>query len=183
MNLPISCALSKCSGASTGAGQRKSEAGWHDVVTARLSTADSGRGRPSFVIRARRPRTRCWGSLRQAVQVDGIPPPPVGRADPIPDATGELDDSRLAGHPAQPEQFADWRGSPVRGHDHHAQGTRGKDDLPRRLHSGSRISDVRRVVELTNGMVRSRVSLRRVTEAAARLNRDQLVQEVSSCYQ
>ena len=58
------------------------------------------------------------GSGRQAVQVDGIPPPPVGRADPIPDATGELDDPRLAGHPAQAEQFADRRGSPVRSHYH-----------------------------------------------------------------
>jgi hypothetical protein len=58
------------------------------------------------------------GSGRQAVQVDGIPPPPVVRADPIPDATGELDDPRLAGHPAQAEQFADRRGSPVRSHYH-----------------------------------------------------------------
>ena len=83
------------------------------------------------------------GSGRQAVQVDGIPPPPVGRADPIPDATGELDDARLAGHPAQAEQFADRRGSPVRRHDHQAKCTTGKDDLPRRLHRGSRVGAVR----------------------------------------
>ena len=83
------------------------------------------------------------GSGWQAVQVDGIPPPPVGRADPIPDATGELDDPRLAGHPAQAEQFADRRGSPVRSHYHEAKCTTGKDDLPRRLHRGSRVSAVR----------------------------------------
>ena len=58
------------------------------------------------------------GSGWQAVQVDGISPPPVGRADPIPGATGVLDDSRLAGHPAQVEQFADRRGSPVGSHYH-----------------------------------------------------------------
>jgi hypothetical protein len=57
------------------------------------------------------------GSGWQAVQVDGISPPPVGRADPIPGATGELDDPRF-GHPAQAEQFADRRGSPVRSHYH-----------------------------------------------------------------
>jgi len=83
------------------------------------------------------------GSGRQAVQVDGIPPPPVGRADPIPDATGELDDARLAGHPAQAEQFADRHSSPVRRRDHQAKCTTGKDDLPRRLHRGSRVGAVR----------------------------------------
>ena len=83
------------------------------------------------------------GSGWQAVQVDGIPPPPVGRADPLPDATGELDDPRLAGHPAQAEQFADRRGSPVRSHYHQAKCTTGKDDLPRRLHRGSRVSAIR----------------------------------------
>jgi hypothetical protein len=97
------------------------------------------------------------------VQVDGIPPPPVGRADPIPDATGELDDPRLAGHPAQAEQFADRHGSPVRSHDLQAKSTTGKDDLPRRLHSGSRVGAVRTGRELTDGIVGTRLSLQRVT--------------------
>ena len=123
-----------------------SEAGWRDVVTARLSTACQLAGAdPS--LRGPRPvgrrRGDGGGSGRQAVQVDGIPPPPVGRADPIPDATGELDDPRLAGHPAQAEQLADRRGSPVRSHYHQAKCTTGKDDLPRRLHRGSRVSAVR----------------------------------------
>ena len=74
------------------------------------------------------------------MQVDGIPPPPVGRADPIPDATGELDDPRLAGHPAQAEQFADRRGSSVRSQYHEAKGITGKDDLPGCLHRCSSVS-------------------------------------------
>jgi hypothetical protein len=77
------------------------------------------------------------------VQVDGIAPSPVGCADPIPDATGELDDPRLAGHPAQAEQFADRRCSPVRSQYHEAKCATGKDDLRRRLHRGSRVDAVR----------------------------------------
>ena len=100
---------------------RASEAGWHDVVTARPTLPTSASGQtPAFVVRglAAADAAMAGGSGRQAVQVDGISPPPVGRADPIPDATGELDDPRLAGHPAQAEQFADRRGGPIRSHDH-----------------------------------------------------------------
>jgi hypothetical protein len=45
--------------------------------------------------------------------------------------------------PAQAEQFTDRRGSPVRSQYHQAKCTTGKDDLPRRLHRGSRVSAVR----------------------------------------
>ena len=109
----------------------------------RCRPASRGKPQPSWSA-AWRPPTRRWrGSVWQAVQVDGIPPPPVGRADPIPDPTGELDDPRLAGHPAQAEQFADRRGSPIRSHYHEAKCTTGKDDLSRRLHRGRRVGAVR----------------------------------------
>jgi hypothetical protein len=94
---------------------------WHDVVTARLKLSASQPGQtPTVVVRgpAAADAVMAGGSGLQAVQVDGISPPPVGRADPIPDATGELDDPRLAGRPTQAEQFADRRGSAVRSQYH-----------------------------------------------------------------
>ena len=147
-----------------------SGAGWRDVVTAGSALPASAAGQtPAFVVRglAAAVAVMAGGSGRQAVQVDGIPPSPVGGADQYRTPPGNSTTRGWPGIRRRPNSSLTGAAARSGAITTRPSASRAKTISPVVSTGVAESVPSGRVAKLTDGMLRNRLLLQWVTGGSA----------------